>query len=172
MLMVGSVTRWRVCLSTRNRKKIHSQIKQIQTGCPWQSGGCCQMQTLNERLWKASYECIRGKLFLIGILRHSEILFKKQIKIEILWSSLRHILAQTLLKKWKKSNLECCLSDCTVGSWNHSCPFISPSASSALWFTTLNMHPDLKKIKSKVPHAWKAQIKKRWDANSSAFKLY
>lgn len=44
------------------------------------------------------------------------------------------------------------------------CTFISPAASSELCFATLKMHPDQKK-KSKVPHAWRAQIKRNCQRN-------
>lgn len=73
---------------------------------------------------------------------------QKRIKIEILWSSLHTFCCVVLccnvamwLKKKKKEVENTAAQKCT---------FISPTASSVLWFTTLNV-PRLKR-KSKSPH--------------------
>lgn len=63
---------------------------------------------------------------------------------------LRTYIVPKIAQKANIKNRECCLSDCSVGSWvqniaTQKCTFISQTASSALWFTTLKIYPNPKK---------------------------
>lgn len=145
----------------------------------WSQNRLCALDKYKGRLEDGSLKqricfsssCIQWQTFVLCILTYQ---LQKGIKIEILWSAIRNMLCQRLLKKseQKNKNLRCCLFDCTVGGWTRICTdmhfHLSECIISPVIYYLKNV-PWPTKIKSKVHHASEVQIKRNLWRHSLEF---